>query len=133
MIELLKKVIRRIKGSRPKHPLFLKLKSCLPNEKSILLDEFSIVYFIGGYKNDFRLYDQLKQVIDERANFVDFLKQFQKDLTKDNIEFYLLKNMNKFHVVALYDPYDYLKKEEVLDIYRVDEDFIEIKNLERIN
>ena len=52
------------------------------------------------------------------------VEKLSKDLKQDNVTFFLLCNNQKKLLISLFDPYDYLQKSKVLDIWQIEYDLI---------
>jgi len=108
----LKKLLRK-----KENPYYTKLRTSLQRKKVHF--KISSAYFLFGLPNREGIVSEIKKAIAD--NKLNHLKQSESfDVTKDNIELYLLKDIDhNFLLVLLLDYYELFIPEEVIDIIPV--------------
>lgn len=117
---MIKYLINKIIG-RKENSLLAELKAALKKCSSFSEDmKVSKFYILDSFVYIPNEYLEIKSRIDAKELYTSVVQDLSKDLKKDNVTFFLLCNNSKKLLISLYDPYDYLQKSKVLDIWYID-------------
>jgi ADP-glucose pyrophosphorylase len=129
---MIKYILNKFFGRKPTSlPDKLKehLKSHNKNLNLLNID----IYIIDNFVFEDHLYALLKTQIDNKEPFIQVIKNLKKDLMKDNIVFYYLHGVDgENFLISLYDPFEYWEKETVLDIWKIDEEYVDGLTLRKL-
>ena len=108
------------------------IKDYISSANPQLITDGSILFEIGYFIYNPIIYQLVKEKINNKEPFDSIKKDWDLDLNQDIVQFYLLKNDERHYLISMFDPYDYLQKDVVLDIWEVDRNYIPVNQLKLI-
>lgn len=98
-----------------------------------LVSDSSILYEVGYFIYNQAFYQSIKEQINNKEPFNEIMKDWVQDLNQDIVQFYVLEDIGKYYLISMFDPYDYLQREKVLDIWDIDKNYLSVNHLKRID
>lgn len=120
---MIKYLMRKIIKNQ-EEPLSVKLREILIQQMGTSFSAKTDFYFIDNFVFEHDKYAVFKEVMSDNQLFYSLTSDWERDLKKDNVVFYLIDENEKFYLLSLFDPYDYLTEVEVLDLYEFKPDDI---------
>ena len=106
-------------GNEKPNSMFVKLSLALKHS-NLKIPKFKKAYFIVGFLVNIDKYCELKQKVLRTDSIFELLLNLQKDVSKDNIEIYLVQvSDNDYIFIGMFDPVELFQNPYILDAIEI--------------